>query len=58
LCWELRATQAGARGREGCCIPHVQIQPSLQFLCNFVMINAAEGSLCFQTLKHYVCWSK
>jgi hypothetical protein len=24
------------------------IKPSLQFLCNFVMINASERSLCFQ----------
>jgi hypothetical protein len=24
------------------------INPSLQFLCNFVVINASEGSLCFQ----------
>jgi hypothetical protein len=23
-------------------------KPSLQFLCNFVVINASEGSLCFQ----------
>jgi hypothetical protein len=23
------------------------IKPSLQFLCNFVVINATEGSLCF-----------
>jgi hypothetical protein len=30
-------------------IPHVDsIKPSLQFLCYFVVINASEGSLCFQ----------
>jgi hypothetical protein len=26
------------------------IKPSLQFLCHFVVINASEGSLCFQFL--------
>jgi hypothetical protein len=26
------------------------IKPSLQFSCNFVVINASEGSLCFQIL--------
>jgi hypothetical protein len=26
------------------------IKPSLQFLCNFVGINASEGSLCFRNL--------
>jgi hypothetical protein len=28
------------------------IKPSLQFLCNFVVINASEGSLCFQNFLH------
>jgi hypothetical protein len=28
------------------------IKPSLQFLCNFVVINASEGSHCFQNFKH------
>jgi hypothetical protein len=27
------------------------IKLSLQFLCNFVVINASEGSLCFQILR-------
>jgi hypothetical protein len=27
------------------------IKPSLQFLCYFVVINASEGSLCFQNLE-------
>jgi hypothetical protein len=30
------------------------IKPSLQFLCNFVVINASEGSLCFQIFLHRV----
>jgi hypothetical protein len=28
------------------------IKPSLQFSCNFVVINASEGSLCFQIFLH------
>jgi hypothetical protein len=32
------------------------IKPSLQFSCNFVVINASEGSLCFQIfyIQNYI----
>jgi hypothetical protein len=29
------------------------IKPSLQYPCNFVVINASEGSLCFQIFVHF-----
>jgi hypothetical protein len=31
------------------------IKPSLQFSCNFVMIYASEGSLCFQIFFFFFC---
>jgi hypothetical protein len=52
--WQLSTAQAGPTGREGY-IAHIHdpsctdsIKPSLQFLHNFVVINASEGPLCFQ----------
>jgi hypothetical protein len=30
------------------------IKPCLQFLCNFVVINASEGSLCFQIFTCHI----
>jgi hypothetical protein len=52
-CWELSAAQAGARGVRDVARIHYpsctdSIKPSLQFSCYFVVINASEGSLCFQ----------
>jgi hypothetical protein len=57
LKYRLSTAQAGARGREGRDVALIQypscsesIKPSLQFFCNFVVINASEGSFCFQIL--------
>jgi hypothetical protein len=52
-CWKLSTAQAGARGRVGCCTIHLStcadsIKPSVKFSCNFVVINASEGSSCFK----------
>jgi hypothetical protein len=52
-CWELSTAQAGARGVRDVARIHYpsctdSIKPNLQFCCNFVVINASEGSLCFQ----------
>jgi hypothetical protein len=44
-CWELSTAQAGTRGVR-------DVALILQFLCNFVLINASEGSLCSQILKY------
>jgi hypothetical protein len=34
------------------------IKPSLQFSCNFVVINSSDGSLCFQTFTQKWKWLK
>jgi hypothetical protein len=49
----LSTAQAGARGVRDVALIHYpscidSIKQSLQFLCNFVVINASEGSPCFQ----------
>jgi hypothetical protein len=49
----LSTAQTDARGVRDVALIHYpsctdSIKPSLQFLCNFVVINASEGSLCFQ----------
>jgi hypothetical protein len=60
-CWQLNTAQAGAgwgRGvRDVARINYPSctdsIKPSLQFSCNFVVINASDGSLCFQIFILY-----
>jgi hypothetical protein len=52
-CWELSTAQIGARGVRDVALIYYpscsdSIKPSLQFICNFVVINTSEGSLCFQ----------
>jgi hypothetical protein len=51
-CWELGTAQVSARRREGFAHIHYlstdSIKPSLQFSCNFVVINASEGPHCYQ----------
>jgi hypothetical protein len=51
--WELSTAQAGARGVRYVALIHYpsctdSIKPSLKFLWNTIVINASEGSLCFQ----------
>jgi hypothetical protein len=48
--------KAGARGVRDVALIHSSsctdsIKPSLQFSCNFVVINASEGSLCFHIFR-------
>jgi hypothetical protein len=48
-CWELSNAHAGARGRGGRCLYSFSLMYRLnQTECNLVVINASEGSLCFQ----------
>jgi hypothetical protein len=52
-CWELSTAQVGAKGVRDVARIHYPtftdtIKPSLQFSCNFVVINASEGSLFFK----------
>jgi hypothetical protein len=59
----LRTAQAGARSVRGVALIHYpsytdSIKPNLQFSCNFVVISASEGSLCFQIFENarlYIC---
>jgi hypothetical protein len=43
---EEQAEADGTAGKVPSCAD--SIKPCLQFLCNFVVINVSEGSLCFQ----------
>jgi hypothetical protein len=53
-CWEFSVPLKPVLGgvRDVACIHYPSctdsIKPSLQFSCNFVVINASEGSFCFQ----------
>jgi hypothetical protein len=64
-CWELSTAQAVLRGVSDVARIYYpsctdSIKPSLQFSCNFIVINASEGSLCYQicflndTLLNYI----
>jgi hypothetical protein len=67
-CCESSTAQAGARGVRDVARIHYPsctdlIKTSLQFSCNFVLINASEGSLCFQIFNVFIsnksecfCW--
>jgi hypothetical protein len=60
MCWKLLSiAEAGARELEGCCIFYNPsftdfIKRSLQFSCNFVVINASEGSLFSRSFNKYI----
>jgi hypothetical protein len=53
--WEVSTPQASARGLWGMLhffiIPHEQTKPSLQFLSNFVVINASKRSHFIQIIS-------
>jgi hypothetical protein len=55
--WKLSTTQAGARGREGCCtfsLSHMyKLNQTVEFQCNYVVINA---NLRFFQIFTYISW--
>jgi hypothetical protein len=55
------AFNAGARGVRDVAPIHYpsctdSVKPSLQFSCNFVVINSFDGSICFKFFTFFITW--